>query len=427
MNPNDPFRDFVDSLTLPPAIRAAIRNAHDKAIGFVAPYVRNPDGSGKPVWIVAALLLGLAVWVVFAVARIAQKPDADGWLGGIFGGLFLGLLTALGALNLLVAVVRPSPPPPPQPNPEDVPLIEDAELAPILAELEAVRRQTKREAIARVARWVYIGIGIGFTFGVYAVFHDAKHRYFTLPLGCALYGLIIAGGLASIGIGNTYGRLYKERVLPKIAAGFGLQWRCAQPPLDEIKRYALFPKWRGYASSDELYGDYRGLPLSIMNLTLFSASSRKDAADTFNGILVALTLPRGLHGITVIAAERGPLFDLIQHHGQSLQTVHLEDPAFTKTYQVHASDQVAARALLTPAFMQRFAAFKRNGYGSPSALVQDNRMMLAVPALGGALFETPSYREPAAARATIELMRGTVAAALHVADAAFNLDQSTRQ
>jgi hypothetical protein len=77
--------------------------------------------------------------------------------------------------------------------------------------------------------------------------------------------------------------------------------------------------------------------------------------------------------------------------------------------------------------MERFLAFKQNGYGSPSALVHDNRMMLAMPTFGGALFAAPSYQKPADDHATVTTMRGTIMAVLHVADAVFELDQSTRQ
>jgi hypothetical protein len=417
----------------PEALAAIAHSLHQAAdsggqLAPSSPARRATHSPWRAAWLVGSLLLGLAVWVLIAVGVIAKNPGADGWFQGILGGFVVGLIVifmtlVMPALSIfgqrLRGIVGAAAP------------VADAELDPVLAELEAVRQETKRKISARIALWAPIGIVLGFGFGLFIASHDQHHETIKDLLYASLLGAVAACTLAAQGPDRAYRRLYKERVLPKIAAGFGLQWRCAQPPLDDIRRYALFPRWAGKGASsfaaDELYGDYRGLPLSIMDLQLSLRGGGKNSGDIFRGVLVALTLPRGLRGITVIAPDEGLWRDLIEHHGQSLQAVHLEDPIFTKAYQVHASDQISARALLTPAFMQRFMAMRQRTFSTPAALVHDNRMMLTMPTSGGALFAAPSYQKPAGDHATIAAMRGTVAAVLHVADAMFELDQSTRQ
>jgi hypothetical protein len=113
--------------------------------------------------------------------------------------------------------------------------------------------------------------------------------------------------------------------------------------------------------------------------------------------------------------------------GGPCQPVRLEDPAFERAYEVYGSDQVSARALLTPAFMERFLALASSGrFGAPAALVQDNRLLMALGSMGADLFEPPSYLKPAAGREALTRLHDDIAAVLRAADAVIDLDQAAR-
>jgi hypothetical protein len=227
-----------------------------------------------------------------------------------------------------------------------------------------------------------------------------------------------------------------------LLAGFGeLAWLPkAQPPLDEIRRYRMFPPWDSAGSGNEIQGRYRGLPLSICELELKAYKDNRNNVSVFTGLLTTLTLPRALRGITVVSPRQGVFGDLVgrwrdlnapqdlQAVQKSLQTVRLEDPVFSKSYQVQAADQVSVRALLTPAFIERFMALSER-LGVAGLLVEDNRLLIAVATTGNhdAAFLPPSFREPAAARARLTRLRENIATLLGVADAVIDLDQSSRQ
>ncbi|MDZ4371237.1 MAG: DUF3137 domain-containing protein, partial [Phenylobacterium sp.] len=178
----------------------------------------------------------------------------------------------------------------------------------------------------------------------------------------------------------------------------------------------------------EIHGDYRGLPLSIIELKLVRGSG-KNRRTIFNGLTATVTLPRGLSGVTVVAPDRGLLGNLAERlRGGPCEPVRLEDPDFEKAYEVYATDQISARALLTPAFMARFMALAGSGrFGAPAALVQDNRLIMALASSSGRnLFEPPSYRKPAAGREALTQLHQDIEAVLRAADAIIDLDQAAR-
>ncbi|MCL2872760.1 MAG: DUF3137 domain-containing protein [Betaproteobacteria bacterium] len=311
----------------------------------------------------------------------------------------------------------------------------DAALKATLAELETVRQQTKKQVYERLfsvgIKSVPIGVLLSlllswFLFGTtdrhHVVFGVGKVIQFAI-VGAAFGGLW-AWTAAQLVV-KAYNKLFKERVMPTLLAGFGghLEWRSSQPSLDEFKRYHLFPHWDYSNSTDEIHGDYRGIPLSIFDLDI-TAREGKQTVLIFGGIMIALTLPRGLQGVTVVSAQ-GAISNFAEHLFDGLQSVHLEDPAFAKTFQVHSSDQVSARALLTPAFMERFLHLATI-YGTPEVMTEDKRFFIALPTGKGSLFTPPSYRDPVAAREALTRFHQNIATYLHVVDAVIDLDQGAR-
>jgi hypothetical protein len=111
------------------------------------------------------------------------------------------------------------------------------------------------------------------------------------------------------------------------------------------------------------------------------------------------------------------------------QQVALEDPRFEAVYDVWSTDQIAARALLTPAFMERLLALSgsaANIDGRPLVAARGNRLTLAIPRYGRDHFLAPGFRKPAASRASLIALYDQIAGVLVVADAVIDLDQAAR-
>jgi hypothetical protein len=366
----------------------------------------------------AGLAAGLAVWVLVIGAGIAKGEI----LTGIFSGLFAGLFIAAAAAWLGMRIARPPAPPPPLDEAKADRVT--AGLGAVLAELENARKLTVQQINARARTRVPLCAVIFFCLWLLPDQNGESSDFFDL-VGQVGFGMLIGYTWAASKLGAAYRLLYKQRVLPVLAAQFGdLSWRVpVLPNLDRLRDAGIFEAWQSTSADDELFGTHRNLPTSIIELRLTSGSGDSESVQ-FNGLLVEITLPRSLRGSTAIIASEGMVGRLREWVGRDGRSrVRLEDPKFDEIYEVWSTDQIAARALLTPAFMERLLALARHGgFGRPVAITDDNRLTMAIPRQGSPLFEPPGYSQPAASREKLVQLYDDIAAVLGVADTVIALD-----
>ena len=320
-----------------------------------------------------------------------------------------------------------SPKPKPLSDSREAAELEQA-LGPSLSELEAVRLETLHQVNVRLATRLPLSIAVGA--GVWIVGQTGAH-----PWG--LFGLLDMSGLGALGgyywashqLGDRYRRLYKERVLPRLAAQFGaLSYRQAETPdLGALREQHIFREFDRVVAEDEIFGVYRAMALNIVELRLTFGSGKQRRVE-FDGLLITVELPRHLTGVTAVIADNGTLGNLKDRfEGEGRRRVGLEDPAFEKAYEVYGTDQVEARVLLTPSFMEGLLTLgQRAGFLQPLALAQDNRLTIALPKSGGGnLFEPPSYRQPAKSRVVLLALYSDIQAVLRAADAVIDLDHAS--
>ena len=242
----------------------------------------------------------------------------------------------------------------------------------------------------------------------------------------SLVGALAGEAWAAGKLEREYRRLYKDRVLPRLAARFGdLTYK--QASLDDVHKLRaqrILPEFNTVQADDEIVGTHRGLPLTIVEARL-QRRSGKDTHVVFDGLLIELALPRSLTGTTAVITDEGRFGNLkASWRAGTMQPVRLEDPHFEQRYEVYSSDQIEARALLTPAFMERFIALAaRSGFSLPGAMAEGNRLMVALPkGIGvGDLFEPPVYWKPAGGQALLTLEED-IRAVLNMADTVIELD-----
>ena len=106
-----------------------------------------------------------------------------------------------------------------------------------------------------------------------------------------------------------------------------------------------------------------------------------------------LEFDRKFHGVTVVDGERGQA--RVYDQAGQLETVSLEDPDFEKAFEVTSTDQVEARFLLSPEFMQRLVELRnvRAGSGLRCSFI-DRKLHIAIPSAFG-LFEMTGTGKPA--------------------------------
>jgi hypothetical protein len=410
--------------------------ADEEALPFVAGLVVR--GSGRvgaaikgvirlipPTLLIAgAGIMAVAIWVQLFVLSVAQSPGFEGVVRGIFAGGFVALLFAGGAAWTLMWAMTSGRSSSPASDGGEGHALEEA-LAPTLRELRIVRADVIRKVKQRSMLRVPLGIAGGAAF--WALSQLGSDPPDAVDLLVFLFFGALAGEVWAIGtLDREYRQLYKRRVLPQLAARFGaLTYRAASTDrVHALTAHGVFKTFDHWVAEDEIVGTYRGLPLSIVELQLERRSGKDDTSVVFDGLLVDLVLPRNLAGITAVTPDAGMIGNLkARLRSGTLEHVRLEDPRFDQHYQVYATDQIEARALLTPAFMERFVALaSQSRFSLPGGLAEGNRFVVALPKRsGGDLFEPPSYWKPAGGTALVAL-HDDIAAVLRMADAVIQLD-----
>ena len=370
--------------------------------------------------LVGAGMLGIVAGLGVAVASIVRDPGIGGILGGVFGGFVVALATMGAGAWMAMSVMR-KPVVPDAAGGEAI----EAELKDVLAELESTRLEIV-EKINRRALWrVPLCAAGGVAVLIESHFSDDPHDF------VEMIALIVVPGFAgyiwaSLDLSSSYARLYKEKVLPRLASSFGaLSYRAAiLPDIARLKAEYIFRKFDASDADDEIFGTYRSLPISIVELKLTHGSG-DNKQTTFDGLLVTLDLPRDTDAVTAVVADAGALGNFVDRQkGQHRERVRLEDPVFEKVYEVYGTDQVASRALLNPAFMERLLALGAlSDFDRPQVLCDGRVLQIAMPKrVGKNLFEPPSFSKPAATRAALVQLKRDIACVLAAADAVIDLD-----
>jgi hypothetical protein len=371
--------------------------------------------------LVVAALLALVGGAGIAVAGIMRDGSLGGILGSVFGGIVLAL-AIMGAAAWLAMSLMKGPKIPDTVGGEAI----AADLKDVLAEVERTRLETV-EAINKRAMWrvplcVLGGIAL-------LILMQMQPDNEPLDIFDMMMVVAVAGAVgyvwASSGLSASYTRLYKDKVLPRLAATFGdLNYRDAKvPDLGVLKEENIFRNFDALEADDEIYGTYRNLPLNIVELKLTHGSG-DDKETTFSGLLVTLDLPRDTGATTAVISDAGVLGNFVDRQkARHRERVKLEDVVFEKVYEVYGSDQIAARALLNPAFMERLLKLAQlPGFGVPLILCAGRVLHIAMPRTGLNLFEPPGFRKPAATHEALVALRKDIAAVLAAADAVIDLD-----
>jgi hypothetical protein len=122
---------------------------------------------------------------------------------------------------------------------------------------------------------------------------------------------------------------------------------------DETENVDLFPYdvRTNVKTDDNFEGKYRGVEVAITESN-YSYTTRcgkhRHTVVIFNGAIARIKMNKRFDGITLIR----PKFNASIRY--KLEKVKLEDVDFHKHFTVFSTDQIEARYLLTPSFMERF-------------------------------------------------------------------------
>ncbi|MCZ4224176.1 DUF3137 domain-containing protein [Pedobacter rhodius] len=124
--------------------------------------------------------------------------------------------------------------------------------------------------------------------------------------------------------------------------------------------------------------------------------TRTEWHDIFKGILFAADFNKNFNGVTILK-PKDLLGTMSAWFSKNLFSfgdndfVTLENAEFSKTFITHATDQVEARYILTPAMMERILALNKNTKSTVSLSFINSRMYIAFP-LSRNYFEAPVFK-----------------------------------
>ena len=215
-----------------------------------------------------------------------------------------------------------------------------------------------------------------------------------MPVLFAGLAVAFGGGVFAYAPLQTVATDTKRQSLTAIAEsiGCGYQLNAFEPQsLAIFKELSLLPPCDREEFEDCFSGSHHGCPFAFYDGHLEKRVKTKNGErwDTvFRGQLIRIAFPKKFLGTTIIRRDRG-MFNFMQRWMSSLQRVGLGDSRLEKAFEVYASDQVEARYLIHPVFMERLLELetKFKGKDLRGAFV-DGDLLVAIE--GGNKFEIGS-------------------------------------
>ncbi|HVN01166.1 MAG TPA: DUF3137 domain-containing protein [Caulobacteraceae bacterium] len=231
--------------------------------------------------------------------------------------------------------------------------IYESQIEPVLEQLEIKRKQALRLSRiiwAAVALAAVIELAVGFAGdGVDGAVDAGQYAFATVSLGIGI-GFLPLQGVFTKSKATIIGALCRPLGVTYAAEGF-------QPDgFQGFRDLRLVPGSTEEKFTDLLVGAHAGLAFWLCQATL-TAGTGKEARTVFSGQLLQVAYPKPFGGVTVVL-RRGGRDDGFQRP-QGLQEVGLEDPKFDHVFQVFGDDQVEARVIVTPAFMEHLMALEK--------------------------------------------------------------------
>lgn len=142
----------------------------------------------------------------------------------------------------------------------------------------------------------------------------------------------------------------------------------------------------------------------------------------FRGQLICIDFPRRFLGTTVVYRDAG-LLNFMQGWGSRLQRVGLGESRVEKAFEVYASDQVEARALIHPVFMERLLELEARFRGKQlRCAFTAGQLLIAIE--GGDRFELGSMFKTLLDEARVRVILTDVSEIMKLIDAVLTAERS---
>ena len=222
----------------------------------------------------------------------------------------------------------------------------------------------------------------------------------------ASFAILLIGGLVGL-----FGRNMKtsstdeakQLLIDKLSTVLGVRFSLSPHRLygDQFEDLALVPGFDEATETDEVSGDFEGVDFVLQEAKLetiertrtgrgttglavslvLTATKQGNRNTVFHGLLGAFEFHKSFSSLTIGRSDRGVL-NKLSNVFVSGERVRLESPEFEDLFEVYSDDQVEARYLLTPAFMERMVELHRRFDGRVQFAFRKNQLLLSLSNYG---------------------------------------------
>lgn len=195
-----------------------------------------------------------------------------------------------------------------------------------------------------------------------------------VKLACLVYGFSYFSWLMTK---KDFENKIKEKIMPTVCRCFGdMEWTHESYSGGQIfMSSCVVPKFTSESYDDIFNGSYKGVGIEIIEPE-YEIGSGKSRRTVFDGVIVKLEMNKSFTGHTVI--KPNGLMHISPSH--ELRFTELEDVEFNKKFDVYTNDEVDARYLITPTFMERLKNMKTAfDASSVSCAFYGNLLIVALP------------------------------------------------
>lgn len=170
----------------------------------------------------------------------------------------------------------------------------------------------------------------------------------------SLFFFLLAGAVWYM-IKKGFENKIKTKIMPTVCSCFGkLKWTEGFYSYDDLfQKSCVVSQFTGSDYDDIFNGVHKDVPFEIIEAE-YSIGSGKNRRTVFDGVIIKLKMNKEFLSHTVITPNSmfhvSPL--------KELRHTTLEDVEFEKKFDVYTNDEVDARYLITPTFMERLKAMR---------------------------------------------------------------------
>lgn len=178
-----------------------------------------------------------------------------------------------------------------------------------------------------------------------------------------------------------------------IARDLGIHYDADVEPgmeFDKARTYGLVPKYDRDSFEDCWYGELGGSPFNLYEAHLEErrgSGKHRRWVTVFHGAMISLPFGREFRSTTLLQRKGkhdkwfglGSVRDEIKLDGHRLQYVDQVHPDFEDVFEVFSDDQVEARVLIHPSYIEHLIALEKAFHGKAiRALFVDQHLVIAV-------------------------------------------------